>query len=278
MSRLVLLAGGCALTGFAQAPAPLPSPPAVDMATLPRPVAMLDTVWIEEMTQLEVRDSLRAGKTTVLIPAGGMEDNGPYVAVSQHNSIVRAMAERIARQLGNALCAPAIALAPANPAAATNPGSVVLSAATYKSVLTDMATSLRAQGFRHIMILADHGPDQAPAIEVVNALNAAWKGQGATVAYVSDYYDYDAVAAYSRDVLGNPETPEGYHDDYYVAAISAVIDAESIRLPERKAAGRTAINGIDLATAKALEDGQKIIDLRVAAAVKQIRSLIGTGR
>jgi len=57
--------------------------------------------------QLELRDSLKAGNTTTaLIFAGGMEDNGPYITVSQHNSIVRAMCDSIARKLGNALCAP----------------------------------------------------------------------------------------------------------------------------------------------------------------------------
>jgi creatinine amidohydrolase len=87
----------------------------VDMTALARPIDMHDTVWIEDMTLLEIRDSLKAGKTTALIFAGGMEDNGPYITVSQHNSIVRAMCDNIARKLGNALCAPIVGIAPGNP-------------------------------------------------------------------------------------------------------------------------------------------------------------------
>ena len=34
-------------------------PTRVDMDTFPRPIEMRDTVWIEEMTQLEIRDSLK---------------------------------------------------------------------------------------------------------------------------------------------------------------------------------------------------------------------------
>src|SRR5271168_4806048 len=83
-----------------------------DMATLPRPIDMHDTVWIEDMTQLEVRDLLKAGKTTALVFAGGMEDNGPYVTVSQHNLIVHAMCDSIARKLGNAMCAPIVGMSP----------------------------------------------------------------------------------------------------------------------------------------------------------------------
>ena len=83
-----------------------------DMATIARPIDMHDTVWIEDMTQLEVRDSLKAGKTTALVFAGGMEDNGPYVTVSQHNLIVHAMCDSIARKLGR----PITLLAPTPPA------------------------------------------------------------------------------------------------------------------------------------------------------------------
>src|ERR1700733_855901 len=64
------------------------------------------TVFSEEMTWEEVRDALKAGKTTILIPTGGVEQNGPYVVTGKHNYIIRANAEAIARKLGNALVAP----------------------------------------------------------------------------------------------------------------------------------------------------------------------------
>jgi len=282
LTRVSVFTGLSALTALAQGQGNRPQGkgqqerrPRVDMTTVVRPIEMHDTVWIEDMTQLEIRDSLKAGKTTALILVGGMEDNGPYITVSQHNSIVRAMGERVAKQLGNALCAPVVTMAPANPERAINPGSVVLSADTYKSILTDMATSLRANGFKYIMIMVDHGSDQPPAVEITKTLNEKWKGEGATIGYVSDYYDYNAVEKYSTDVLGNHEKSDGYHDDYYVAAISAVVDPVSARMPERIKAGKTTINGIDLAAPKAIEDGKKIIEMRVTAAVKQIRSLTG---
>ena len=283
LTRTMVFTAFTALTALAQAPANRPPQgqgqqprrPRVDMTTMVRPIEMHDSVWIEDLTVLEIRDLLKAGKTTALIPVGGMEDNGPYITVSQHNSIMRALAEPVARQLGNALCAPVVTMAPATPERASSPGSVSLTAETYKSILTDMATSLRAQGFKNIMIMVDHGSDQPPAIEVTKALNEKWKNEGATVGYVSDFYDYNAVEKYSTDVLGNHEKTDGYHDDYYVAAISAVVDPVSARMPERIKAGKTTINGIDLAAPKAIEDGKKIIGMRVTAAVKQIRSLTG---
>src|SRR5579871_5489259 len=74
----------------------------------PRPIEALDSVWIEELTWMEVRDALRAGKTTVIIPTGGVEQNGPYLATGKHNYVLKATAEAIARKLGDALVAPIV--------------------------------------------------------------------------------------------------------------------------------------------------------------------------
>jgi hypothetical protein len=47
---------------------------------MPRPIAALDSVFLEELTWMEVRDAIHAGKTTVIIGTEGIEPNGPYVA------------------------------------------------------------------------------------------------------------------------------------------------------------------------------------------------------
>ena len=142
----------------------------VDMNTVARPIDMHDPVWIEDMTHLELRDSLKAAKTTALIFAGGMEDNGPYITVRQHNSIVRAMCDSIARKLGNPLCAPILGMAPGDPQTSGNPGSIQLSAETYKGLISDTAASLKTEGFKNVILMVDHGADQNPTIEVSKAL------------------------------------------------------------------------------------------------------------
>jgi creatinine amidohydrolase len=259
---------------FAQTQAPPARRQRVDMATIPRPIEMHDTVWIADMTLLEIRDSLKAGKTTALVLVGGMEDNGPYVTVSQHNDVVRFMGEKIARELGNALCAPVVGMAPGNPETSTSPGSMVLSPDTYKNMLEDMGTSLKAEGFKNILFMVDHGGDQKGAVEAANTLAEKWKGSGVRAAYIAAYYDYDEVEKFEHDVLGVHEKSEGYHDDYYVAAISVAIDPNGARLPERIKAHKTSINGIDLASPKAVEDGKKIIAFRADVTVKAIRALL----
>ena len=51
----------------------------------PNPLPKADTVWLEEMTWMDVRDAMKAGKTTVIISTGGMEPNGPWLALGKHN-------------------------------------------------------------------------------------------------------------------------------------------------------------------------------------------------
>src|SRR5215471_14836391 len=86
--------------------------PRVDVLNMVRPIDLHDTVWIEDMTSVEVRDSIKAGKTTALIIVGGMEDNGPYLPVGKHGTVMKIEAEVIARKLGNALVAPLVNTAP----------------------------------------------------------------------------------------------------------------------------------------------------------------------
>jgi len=267
------LAAGLAL---AQPPAnQQPRRKRVDMTTLVRPIPMHDTVWIQDMTLLEIRDSIKAGKTTALILVGGMEDNGPYVTVSQHDDVIRYLGEKIARQLGNALCAPVVAMAPGNPETSDSPGSIVLSSQTYIHVLEDMGESLKAQGFKNILFLVDHGGDTKGAIEAANALSDKWKGTGVRSIYVAPYYNYDAVEKFQHDVLDvHEKSMDGYHDDYYSAVMSLVIDPNGVRMPERKKAHKTTINGLDLASPRAIQDGKKILAYRTDVAVKAIHQLL----
>ena len=59
-----------------------------------------------------MRDQIVAGKTTVIVPIGGTEQNGPHMVLGKHNVRVKALAGKIAQALGNALVAPVVAYVP----------------------------------------------------------------------------------------------------------------------------------------------------------------------
>ena len=47
----------------------------LNCAEAPNPLPAPDTVWLEEMTWMDVRDAMKAGKTTMIVATGGIEPN-----------------------------------------------------------------------------------------------------------------------------------------------------------------------------------------------------------
>tara|TARA_B100000378_G_C18001926_1_gene397508 strand:- start:303 stop:1049 length:747 start_codon:yes stop_codon:yes gene_type:complete len=248
---------------------------------MPRPIEALDNVWIEELTMMEVRDALAEGKTTALILTGGIEENGPYLTTGKHNHVLRVMGESIARRLGDALIAPIVALEPGNPANSRSPGTVVLSRGTYEAMLTDMATSLRSQGFQNIILIGDSGGNQRSMATVADALSTAWKGDSGGIYHIPEYYNYDDVVDYQRDVLGVDEDPrlEGLHDDYYITSIIMNDDPQHVRLEQRIEAGKASINGISIVPIEqTIEHGRRLIEFRTDVTVGAIGQVMAAGR
>ena len=280
----------CAASAFAQPPAAPPpqrptasvnTQPRVDVLGMARPIDMHDTVWIEDLTMMEVRDLLKAGKTTALILTGGIEENGPYLTTGKHNNVLRVMGDSIARSLGDALVAPIVTLEPGNPERVRTPGSIFLSADTYRAVLTDMAVSLKTQGFKQVILLGDSGGNMKPMQEVADALNTKWKGDpsGARAYFIPEYYNYEEVEKFEQDTLGIHEKLEGLHDDYYISALIAVHDPNGVRMPERVKAGKFVINGVSLAPIeKTVENGRRIAAFRTEKTVAAIKKAMAAAK
>src|SRR5687768_18136477 len=58
-----------------------------------------NSVYIEELTWMEVRDAIKAGKTTVILPTGGTEQSGPHMVLGKENFAVHYSAGEIAKRL-----------------------------------------------------------------------------------------------------------------------------------------------------------------------------------
>lgn len=248
-----------------------------DMNTFPRPIAMEDNIWIEELTMLEVRDLLASGTATALILTGGIEENGPYLTTGKHNHVLRVMGESIARSFGNTLVAPIITIEPGDPERASSPGGIRLSQETYRAVLRDYAVSLKAQGFRNIFMMGDSGGNLRGMQDVADALRAEWAGEDVVIAHIPEYYNYDEVLQYQKDVLGVDEDPrlEGLHDDYYITTIIMHDDPAFVRLDQRVEADKASINGISIVPVeKAMWHGRQLIDFRTEVTVEAMRKAI----
>ncbi len=185
-------AAGFALAAVCMAAMPL----AAQDLDAPRPIEGSNTVFIEEMTWMEVRDALPEGKTTAIVATGGVEQNGPYVASGKHNFVLRATTEAIARELGDALVAPIVKFVPEG---SIDPPSghmryhatISVRQETFEALLTDIVASLEAHGFQDIVLIGDSGGNVRGMQAVAAALNQAWADGSSRVHFIPEYYTED---------------------------------------------------------------------------------------
>jgi creatinine amidohydrolase len=258
---------------------PIPNPVSPDPNS-PPPIEAVDSVMIEDLTWMEVRDALRAGNDTVLVATGGVEQNGPYLVTGKHNVVLRATTQAIARKLGKTLVAPIVPFVPEGDISPPSlhmkyPGTISLSEETYERLLVDICSSLKVHGFKRIVLIGDSGGNQKGMKNVAGRLDTAWKDSACRVHFIAEYYDFPAVQKWLAD-QGVKQTSEGLHDDFQMTAMMMAVDPASVRMKERIAAGKFHINGVQLAPAeKTIEWGKKIIDYRAELTVKAIRAATG---
>jgi creatinine amidohydrolase/Fe(II)-dependent formamide hydrolase-like protein len=246
-----------------------------------RPIDMLDSVWIEELSWMEVRDLIKDGKTTAFLGVGGVEKNGPYTATGKHNYTLQTTLEAIARKHGKALVAPIVTWEPCNPDRENlTPGSFCVSQDTYRALLRDAITSLKSFGMKDIVLVADSGGNPPGLIDVANELNATWKGAPARVFYLPEYYDEDRWSYdYMKKTLGITQIPDvqsatrwDIHDDYHYEALVAVQDPKLVHAEQRIKAKKFSIYGVEIGSvAKLVENGKKLADYRATITLNALK-------
>jgi creatinine amidohydrolase len=250
----------CALALAASAQGPAPS-----------------TVFLDDLTWTELKREVASGKTTIIVPIGGTEQSGPHMALGKHNARVRALSEKIARELGNAIVAPVIAYVPegsVEPASSHMrfPGTITIPDKTFEQVLEYAARGFKLHGFRDVVFLGDHGGYQKLEQAVADRLNRAWAATSVRAHAIPEYYRVTETAyvdalrrrGYSADEIG---THAGLADTSLTLAL-----APGMVRADRLAAKSAASDGVygDPRRASA-ELGQLGVDAIVTTTVAAIR-------
>ncbi len=257
--------------------------PAAACAQAP-PTAAPPTVVLEDLTWTEVRDAVRAGWTTIILPTGGTEQNGPHMALGKHNYVVRHAAEQIARRLGRTLVAPVLAYVPEGAVDPPSghmrfPGTITLPEQHFVKVLEYAARSLRAGGFRDIVLIGDSGGNQASQRAVAEMLSRQWTGSGVRVHHVPDYYTagYDLNGPFGRWLRsqGLTDGEIGQHAGVADTSQLMAVDPKLVRGDRLAPRATPAASGIRGDPAKASADyGRKGLEIKIDAAAAQIRALM----
>ncbi len=238
---------------------------------------------LEDLTWTEVRQALKAGTATVIIPIGGTEQSGPHLALGKHNVRVRVLAGKIASRLGHTLVAPVIAYVPEG---GINPpqghmrfaGTLSVSPEAFGGIVDGAARSLKQHGFTDIVLIGDHGGYQPQLKTIAARLNREWAATPARVHFIDVYYSV-AQAPYA-DVLrarGLSDFQIGTHAGVADTALLMAIEPGLVR-PERfddavkagPAAGT--VGDPRKATAALGELGVELIVARTADAIQAARS------
>ena len=244
------------------------------------------SVYLEELTTTEVSLALRAGSTTIILPVGGTEQNGPHMALGKHNVRARLLAGRIAQSLGKTLVAPVLTYVPQGN---INPptehmrfaGTISVPEVAFRSIVDAAARSFRQHGFLDIVLLGDSGNYQSALKEVAIRLNKDFAGSKARVHYLAEYYQATQttyVAALAASGLSSGQI--GTHAASADTSLLLALEPSLVR-PERFAqaahegkAGGT--GGDPRASSAAL--GQLGVDAVVAQSVQKIRQILSAPR
>ena len=241
--------------------------------------APLDTVFIEEMTWTEVRDAIKSGKTTIIFPTGGTEQNGPHMVLGKHNFIVKYASEQIARRLRNALVAPVLAYVPeGNVEPPTGhmqyPGTITLPDEIFMKVTEFAARSFKVHGFRDIVLIGDSGSNQKGLQAVALSLNKEWAKSDVRVHFVPDYYDENGFRAWLQ-AQGETAAAIGTHAGISDTSQLMALNPNWIRTDKLSSSGDRKLSGVSGNPARAsVAYGKKGLELKIEAAINQIRKSI----
>ncbi|WP_370265669.1 creatininase family protein [Asaia sp. W19] len=213
---------------------------AAPLALATVPSARAASVEFSRLTWTEIQAQLQSGTDTIIVPVGGTEQSGPYIAVGKHNVRAEVQAQRIAQALGHTLVAPVMAYVPEG---GTDPrsshmrfaGTISIPPAVFEGVIEGAGESFHVQGFRRVVFIADHGGYLSYLKAAVAKLNNKWRGQGEAL-YLAAYYD--SIGSTYAQVLRQKGfgADLGKHADLSDTALMLAIDPGMVREKALRAA------------------------------------------
>ena len=238
------------------------------------------TVFLEDLTWTEARDRLQGGATTIILGTAGTEQKGPHMVLGEHKYVLQFTAERIARALGNTLVAPIITYVPEGSwdtplrGHMAKAGTITLPEDRFVALMMHAAKSLRAGGFRTLLLIGDSGGNQRGMATVADSLNKLWAGTGARALFIGDYYTKSAedIRTYLGK-LGFPMEAIGSHAGMVDTSELLFVNPSLVRRERLAPNGGSADSGVNGDPTKATAElGKALVQIKIDNALAQIRN------
>ena len=239
------------------------------------------SVYLEDLTWTELRDQVKGGSTTIIVPIGGTEQSGPAMALGKHNVRARVLAAKIATGIGHTLVAPVIAYVPegaVNPPTAHMkfPGTITVPDAAFETTLEYAARSFRQHGFKDIVLIGDHGGYQKNMAHVAAKLNKEWAATPVRVHALDAYYEVvDHAYAQALKKRGLSDAQIGTHAGASDTSLTLAIDPRLVRTERLHGEPFSTADGVHGdPRASSAEAGQLGVDLIVGHSIEAIKRLV----
>jgi creatinine amidohydrolase/Fe(II)-dependent formamide hydrolase-like protein len=241
-----------------------------------------DTVWLEELTWAEARDLIKAGTTTIIVGTAGTEQKGPHMVDGEHKFVMEYTADKIARGLGKTLVAPVVTYVPEGSwenigGHMAKPGTITLPDDRFVELLVNAGRSLRAGGFKTILLIGESGGNRNGMRTAAEKLNELWKGSDTKAWWIDDYYTkgHADQNKYVTEKVGIPADQIGGHAN--------ILDTSELLFVKPQHVRRNRLTGNDYAnngvsgnnqSKSTPELGKAFLQIKIDNALAQIKGLM----
>ena len=203
------------------------------------------TFLLAEMTFAEVKAQIAAGRSTIVVPFGAVEQHGPHLPLDTDAVLGDRLGLLVARRL-NALCAPTIRIG-CSQHHMSFAGTLSFKPETLPLVVHHLVDSLATHGFHKIILLPTHGGNERP---LTNAA-AASKRDGLMIFVASLRVTVEALKAGTR--TGGAASDNGGHAGELETSLMLALAPDLVRTSRMEPGYTGALD--DAATAVFFNEG-----------------------
>jgi creatinine amidohydrolase/Fe(II)-dependent formamide hydrolase-like protein len=180
---------------------------------------------LENLTWPEVRDEIAAGRDTVVVAFGAVEQHGHHLPLGTDSFFGDELSRRLAERL-DAFRAPTIPIGCSRHHLAF-PGTMSIEEETFHGIVGDLVRGWARHGFRRIVILPTHGGNFAPLSAALEKLGPL---EGVVVIGISDLGMLIQATLGTGAELGVPASEGGIHGGQWETSMMLALRPELVRM------------------------------------------------